>query len=311
MVRHDGRAGRILLNRPRALNALDAGMIRTIALALETWRDDPDVHLVVVEGAGDRAFCAGGDVRTLRDWVVAGEFDRIDGFFVDEYALNRTIARYPKPYVALIDGLWMGGGVGLAVHGGHRVVTENARFGMPEAQIGLFPDVGASFVLPRLRGAFGMFLGLTGQRVGAADACWLGLATHHVAQAAGLGDALAASGLGALIERSISPGIGEFAAIAGEVDAVFGLGGVAEIMTALEGRTDAWAPEALAGMRRASPTSLQWTFDLLRAGASRSLEQCQRAELLLTREAMRLGDFVEGVRALVIDKDRAPQWRPG
>ena len=317
IARRQGRAGRITLNRPRALNALDLPMIHAITSALELWRDDPSVHFVVIEGAGERAFCAGGDVRSIRLGVLdeesdGDERDGIESFFVHEYTLNRTIARYPKPYVALIDGLWMGGGVGVSMHGSIRVVSEHAQFAMPEVQIGMFPDVGASFVLPRVRGAFGLYLGLTGARVGGADACWLGLATHFVPRAsmAGLADALAEHGLGALIERAERPPPGELPALAAPVAAAFGADSVAAIMAALDRMDHDWARLTLASMRSASPTSLLWTFDLLRAGATRTLEQCQRAELLLTRAAVRHPDFAEGVRAMVIDKDRQPRWSP-
>ena len=286
-------------------------MIHGVAAALEAWRDEPAVHLVVIEGAGERAFCVGGDVRSIRDWILAGEHDRVEAFFVHEYALNRAIARYNKPCVALIDGMWMGGGVGLSVHGGYRVVSEHAQFAMPEVQVGLFPDVGASYVLPRLRGAFGLYLGLTGARVGAGDACWLGLATHYVERAtlAGLADALAEHGMGALTVATPPPP-GDGPAIAGRVAEVFGLPSLEAILSALERGGDEWSQATLAAMRTASPSALGWTFELLRAGAGRTLEECQRAELALTRVVTRHPDFVEGVRALVVDKDRRPRWAP-
>ncbi len=182
---------------------------------------------------------------------------------------------------------------------------------MPEAQVGLFPDIGASFILPRLRGAFGMYLGLTGARVGGADACWLGLATHFVPRAAmaGLADALAQDGLGALVGCGAAARSGEMPGLADRVAAVFGRASVAAIVAALEGRGE-WSHTTVAALRAASPSSLLWTFELLRAGAHRTLEQCQRAELLLARHATRHPDFVEGIRAMVVDKDRTPSWRP-
>ena len=287
-------------------------MIDAIAAALADWRNDPAIHLVVIESTGDRAFCAGGDVRTVRDWILAGDRARVEAFFASEYALNHSIAQYSKPYVALIDGLWMGGGVGLSVHGAYRVVSEHAQFAMPEVQVGLFPDVGASFVLPRLRGAFGLYLGLTGTRVGAGDAIWLGLATHHVERIAlaGLADALAEDGLGALAEHARPPAPPPLGPQTAAVDQVFRQPTLPAILQALEDRTDEWARETLAAMRSASPSSLRWTFDLLRAGAGRTLEECQRAELELTRIVTLHPDFVEGVRAMVVDKDRRPQWAP-
>ena len=312
VARRQGRVGRITLNRPKALNALTLEMIHAIAAALERWRDEPGVHAVVVDAVGGRAFCAGGDIRTLREWVLAGEHDAVEAFFAHEYALNRSIARYPKPYIALIDGICMGGGVGISVHGSVRVASEHAQFAMPETQVGFFPDVGASFILPRLRGAFGVYLGMTGARVGGTDACWLGLATHFVPRErmAGLADALAEDGIGALAERAVRPEARELPGLEGAVRAFAG-SGVGEIMGALERLGTDWAGETLAAMRAVSPTALRWTFELLRAGERRTLEQCQRAELELGRIATRHPDFAEGVRAMVVDKDRAPRWREG
>jgi len=309
IARTQGRVGRITLNRPKALNALTLDMIHAIAAALETWRDDPAVHAVVVDASGDRAFCAGGDIRTLRTQVLDGEHETVEAFFVHEYALNRSIARYPKPYISLIDGICMGGGVGISVHGSIRVASEHAQFAMPETQVGFFPDVGASFILPRLRGEFGMYLGLTGARAGGADACWLGLATHFVPRErmAGLGDALAENGTAALADTATPPPAEQFPALAAPVQ-VFAGSGVAEIMATLERLGSEWGDTTLAAMRAVSPSALLWTYDLLRQGAHRTLEQCQRAELELGRRATRHPDFAEGVRAMVVDKDRAPRW---
>ncbi len=287
-------------------------MIQAVAVALETWRDDPSVHLVIIEASGDRAFCAGGDVRSVRDWVLDGKFQGVEDFFVLEYTLNRTIARYNKPYVAVVDGICMGGGIGLSVHGTVRVTTEHATFAMPETQLGLFPDVGGSYFLPRLRGRFGMYLGLTGIRIGAADACWLGLATHFVPRARlrPLTDGLVENGIGALVQFAEPPPPPTLSAIEGRVNSIFGAGSIGAIMTRLQECDESWAAEALHAMRSASPSALHWTFDLLRAGAERTFEECQRAEILLTRCACRHPDFAEGVRAAVVDKDRKPQWRP-
>ena len=162
IARRDGRMGRLVLNRPQTLNALDLPMIRACARALEGWRDDPHVHGVVIEGAGDRAFCAGGDVRALRQYHLDGEHHKAETFFREEYELNLMIATYPKPYIALIDGICMGGGIGVSVHAPYRVATERAAFAMPETAIGFFPDIGATFFLPRLPGQLGTYLGLTG-----------------------------------------------------------------------------------------------------------------------------------------------------
>lgn len=310
VFRRQGRVGRITLNRPRALNALTLEMLQSIDMALETWRDDPAVHLVVIDASSERAFCAGGDVRTVREWVIAGNYANIDTFFVLEYALNRAIAHYNKPYLSLIDGICMGGGVGLSVHGAIRVATEHAIFAMPETQLGLFPDVGGSYFLPRLRGAFGMYLGLTGATIGVADACWLGLATHFVPRAAlpALLAGLSENGTGALSQFAQAPATSGLLANQNAVDRIFREDSIDEIMDRLAECRQSWAQEALGAMRSASPSALRWTFDLLRAGADRTFEECQRAELLLTRRVCRHPDFAEGVRAAVVDKDRSPSW---
>src|SRR5215831_190519 len=194
ITRRDGRVGRILLNRPQALNAIDLPMIRACTRALATWHDDPHVHAVVIGGAGHRAFCAGGDVRALRQYELDGEHHKAETFFREEYELNLAIATYPKPYVALIDGICMGGGIGLSVHAPYRIATERAAFAMPETAIGFFPDIGATFFLPRLPGRLGAYLGLTGVRMQGGDAVHAGLATHFTprAELAALSHALAA-----------------------------------------------------------------------------------------------------------------------
>src|SRR5579871_4615477 len=179
-ARRDGRVGRIVLNRPQALNALTLPMIRACAQLLREWRDEPRVHAVVIEGAGERAFCAGGDVRALRQFELDGEHHKAEAFFSEEYELNLMIATYPKPYIALIDGICMGGGIGVSVHAPYRVATEHAAFAMPETAIGFFPDIGATFFLPRLPGELGRYLGLSGLRVQGADAVHAGFATHFV-----------------------------------------------------------------------------------------------------------------------------------
>ena len=287
-------------------------MIQTIGVALEMWRNDPSVHAVVVGAAGGRAFCAGGDVRSVRTAVLDQRPQDVESFFVQEYALNRTIADYPKPYISLIDGICMGGGIGLSVHGTIRVATEHAVFAMPETQLGLFPDVGGSFFLPRLRGSFGTYMGLTGNRIGGADACWVGLATHFVPRddLPRLASALTTIGTAALPEFSAPLSGLELPPLTDRVNEIFSLPSVEAIMTALERRDDPWAQASLAAMRAASPSALRWTFDLLRAGAHRTFAECQRAETLLTAQACSHPDFAEGVRANVVDKDRTPKWQP-
>ena len=286
-------------------------MLRKLRGALDAWRGDPAVEAVVIEGAGNRAFCAGGDIRRVRELALTGQYADVEAFFADEYALNAAIARYPKPYVALIDGVCMGGGMGLSIHGSARVVTDAAMLAMPETGIGFFPDVGASFFLPRLPGSHGMFLALTGARVQGAEAVGLGLATHYVARdrIAALADEMADDGIAALASAALPLPAG---ARPGQADVVacFGADTVAGILERLAGLGGAPAQEALGTLRSKSPTAVLRAFELMRLGASRTLEQCLEIELALTRHAVRHPDFAEGVRAMVIDKDRNPHWSP-
>ncbi len=308
----DGRVGRILLNRPRALNALDLGMIRACAAILETWREDPHIDAVVIEGAGDRAFCAGGDIRALRDGQLAGDRASVDQFFAEEYALNLTIATYPKPYIALIDGICMGGGIGLSVHAPYRVATEHAAFAMPETAIGFFPDIGATFLLPRLPGELGVYLGLTGLRVTGADAVHAGLATHYTPRAhlPALSAALARDGAAALAAYNQTLPTFSLAAHRAAIDHCFSAGTVSEIIDRLEAASADWAEAALKALRHVSPSALHWTLRALRRGRDLTLKQALDAEFALTRTTMAHPDFAEGVRAMVVDKDRKPAWQP-
>ena len=307
-----GGVGRLTLNRPRALNALDRGMIDRIAAALTAWRDDPAVRIVTIEGTGGRAFCAGGDVRAVRALALAGEAAEIEGFFVAEYAVNRMIAEYPKPYVALIDGISMGGGLGLSIHGSHRVVTEHAIMAMPETAIGLFPDIGATFFLPRLPGQSGMYLALTGARVSPGDAIHTGLATHFVPRAGleALKAGLAREGIGALAALAAPPPESLLAADRPAIDRCFAGASVPAILAALEAEGTAWAKATLATLAAMSPTSLCVSFEAVRRGARMTLPECLAMELALTRGVTRHPDFAEGVRAQVVDKTRDPRWTP-
>jgi enoyl-CoA hydratase len=308
----DGRVGRILLNRPKALNALDLPMIRACAAILETWREDPHVDAVVIEGAGDRAFCAGGDIRALRDAQIAGNRTSVDEFFSEEYALNITVATYPKPYIALIDGICMGGGIGLSVHAPYRVATEHAGFAMPETAIGFFPDIGATFLLPRLPGELGTYLGLTGMRVTGADAVHAGLATHFTPRARlkSLSAALARDGIAALAPFNETLPAFSLADSRTAIDHCFSAGTVAEIVSRLESNDAEWAQAALKSLRRVSPSALHWTLRALRHGRDLTLRNALAAEFALTRTTMTHPDFAEGVRAMVVDKDRKPSWQP-
>ena len=306
----EGRTGHLLLNRPRALNALDHAMVESLTHHLLAWRDNPAIHAVVIEGAGDRSFCAGGDIRAVRDAALAGNAALIETFFAEEYALNQLIAAYPKPYVALIDGFCMGGGVGISVHGQFRVTTEAGVFAMPETAIALFPDVGGTYVLPRLPGALGMYLGLTGTRLTGADAVHAGLATHFVRRVAlpslrvdlaRDGTAIIAAYAEALAPFTLAPN-------RAAIDRCFSQPTIPAIIEALQAEATDWSRETLTTLSRMSPASLIWSHRIITDGASRSLPECLEAELALTRTVTRHPDFAEGVRAMVIDKDRNPKW---
>jgi len=313
VVRREGAIGTVLLNRPRALNALDIGMIRGIRAALDAWRDDAAVKLALLEGAGGKAFCAGGDIRGLRDAVAGGDTASVEAFFSEEYAMNLGIARFGKPWVSLIDGVCMGGGIGVSVHNGPRVATENALLAMPETAIGFFPDVGTSHVLPRLPDGIGMWLALTGARLKGADAVHAGLATHFVPRArlSDLKAALTEGDASAVRRFAENPPPASFEAHRGAIRRCFAAGTVPEILRALEAEGTDWAAEQAAILRRMSPTSLFVSVELLRRGAGATLDECLEMELALTRAVVsRHPDFREGVRAVLVDKDGAPSWSP-
>ncbi|MBR0681450.1 enoyl-CoA hydratase/isomerase family protein [Roseomonas eburnea] len=313
IARREGIAGTLLMNRPKALNALDQAMIRAFAAAIAEWKDDAAVKLVVLEGAGGRAFCAGGDVRAVRAASVAGDRATVEAFFSEEYAVNAGIATFPKPWVSLIDGVCMGGGIGVAVHNGPRVVTEHALVAMPETAIALFPDVGTSYVLPRLPGAVGTWLALTGARLTGADSVHAGLATHFVPREklAALRAALVAEGAGAVARFAETPAEASFAPHRAAIDRCFSLGSVAAILAALDAEGTEWAAAQAKILRRMSPTSLCVSLELLRRGAGQDLAGCLATELALTRVVVHdHPDFVEGVRSVLVDKDGAPKWQP-
>jgi enoyl-CoA hydratase/carnithine racemase len=308
--------GRILLNRPKALNALTTDMVAAIDRVLAGWEHTPP-SAVVLASTSTKAFCAGGDIRTIREHSLAGDAEASERFFASEYRLNARIAEYPVPVVSLIDGVCMGGGLGLSVHGSFRVVTERAVLAMPETVIGFFPDVGASYFLPRLPGAIGMYLGLTGHRLDAADALYTGLATHFV-PADGLdavGDALADNVddpvdvvLNRLAGRS-PVAQSRLAEVRGDVDWAFGAPALGEIEKRLRHLDTPWAAAALAALESASPQSLEITHALLARGRQHTLRECLGTELVLTRTTIRTPDFLEGVRAALVDKDRTPSWQ--
>ncbi|MFT4041611.1 MAG: enoyl-CoA hydratase/isomerase family protein [Gordonia sp. (in: high G+C Gram-positive bacteria)] len=308
-----GGVGEVILDRPKALNALDQTMIDDILDILTRWGDDDEIETVLVTSASDRAFCAGGDIRAIRDHALAGEYDAITAYFGTEYRLDQLIAHYPKPYVALIDGVAMGGGLGISVHGEVRVVTDKALIAMPETAIGFFPDIGASYFLPRLPRGVGMWLGLTGARVRGADAVAVGLATHFVPSTEI--DALATA------LRSGTPLAQALAAYRDvpastlpidKVGEYFDDTNVAAILGGLRGAAgDEWAISTLELLESASPTSLWVTAGLIARGAQSSLDECFDRELYAAQQLTKTHDFAEGVRAVLVDKDRAPSFVPG
>lgn len=314
IMAREGAAGTLLMNRVKALNALTLEMIRDFQRALDSWKADPAVSLVVLEGAGGRAFCAGGDVRAVREAALAGDRAPVAAFFTEEYAVNEGIANFGKPWVSLIDGVCMGGGIGLAVHNGPQVVTENALLAMPETAIALFPDVGTSHVLPRLPGAIGNWLALTGARLRGADAVHAGLATHYVpaAKLAALRAALVESGdVAVLAQFAEPPPAASFGGHRALIDHAFGQPSVLAIIAALEADGGDWAMQQVATLRKMSPTSLCVSLELLRRGAGMSLRQCLDEELVLTGSVVHgHPDFCEGVRSVLVDKGSVAHWQP-
>ncbi|GGX37700.1 enoyl-CoA hydratase/isomerase family protein [Streptomyces noursei] len=314
LLRTEGRAGYLTLNRPRALNALTHAMVRRIDQALTAWESDPAVETVVLTGAGERGLCAGGDIRAIHDDVRAGGGAASAAFWRDEYRLNARIARYPKPYVALMDGIVMGGGVGLSGHGRVRIVTERSRIAMPETGIGFVPDVGGTHLLGLAPGELGTHLALTGAQIGAGDALLCGLADHFVPIAslprliADLAHVPAHEAVGRYVQEAPP---GELAARRPWIDACYAAATVEEILRRLPTDEDQAAKEAAETLHSRSPTSLKVTLAALRrARGLGSLERVLDQEYRISCAALTAPDLVEGIRAQVIDKDRNPRWSP-
>jgi enoyl-CoA hydratase len=308
-----GGIGRLSLDRPAALNALDLRMVRLMTAALDEWRADDSVRAVVVHSTSPKAFCAGGDIRAVRESALRGDPAAIRAYFTAEYALDAAVAAYPKPYLALIDGLALGGGLGISVHGAVRVVTERAGLAMPETAIGFFPDIGAGYFLPRLRDGVGMYLGLTGTRISGAAAVECGLATHYVpsSELPELEAALAASDpLEAVARFAVTPPASELSAHYPAIARCFSAATLEEMVDRLTAEDDDWSRETLAVLGRMSPSSLFLTHQLIRRGAGSTLAECLERELRLACAVAATPDFAEGVRAVVVDKDRNPAWSP-
>ncbi len=305
-----GGTGHIELNRPKALNALTSGMVDAIDAALRAWESDDAVTRVLITSASPKAYCAGGDIRAIRDQVVAGE--DFTPFFRDEYAMNLRMAEYRKPVIALIDGVNMGGGVGISIHGSHRVVSEKALTAMPEVAIGFLPDVGATHILGRLPQGVGELMGMTAARIGAGDALAVGLATHFVPSAS-MPDLKAALLAGEDLDGALARFAGDAPAAVlplDEIADVFGRDSVTEILAGLATAPGEWADTAREQLSTACPTSVFVTFDLIQESRERTLAQCLDAEAVVGARLVRRPDFVEGIRAVLIDKTRDPKFSP-
>ncbi|MGW1323907.1 enoyl-CoA hydratase/isomerase family protein [Streptomyces antibioticus] len=314
LLHRAGRVGRIVLNRPRAINALNHEMVRRVDEALDAWERDPAVAAVVITGAGERGLCAGGDIRAVHDDARDGDGSAAAAFWYDEYRLDARIARFPKPYVAVMDGIVMGGGVGISAHGSVRIVTERSRIAMPETGIGFVPDVGGTYLLARAPGELGTHLGLTGAQIGAADALLCGLADHFVPSDAvpALLDDLAEHAVPDALARHVQPPPqGELGRRQGWIDACYAADSVEEILRRLLAHGDPAAKEAAETLLTRSPTSLKVTLAALRrARRLDTLEQVLDQEYRVSVATLRTADLVEGIRAQVVDKDRRPRWSP-
>jgi enoyl-CoA hydratase len=320
IARREGSAGIIRLNRPKAINAITLEMFRDIDKALDAFEADPAVAVIVLEGAGERGLCAGGDIRALwESSKVSGDLGKI--LWREEYILNARIKKFPKPYVAFMDGIVMGGGVGLSAHSSHRVVTERTRLAMPEVGLGFFPDVGGTFLLSRSPGEIGTYFGLTGQTMNGADAIHARFADAVVpsAQLPALRVVLTKARPGAtsgeirslIAQFATSETAGPVAANQLQIDRWFAHDGIKDIVTALASDGSELAQTTLKTLAEKSPRGMAVTLKLLRlARQSASLEECLVREYRAALEVFRSDDFREGVRAAVIDKDRNPKWSP-
>ncbi len=319
IVSRHGRALVLTLNRPRALNALDFEMIRLIDPALVDAATDPAIDCVIIEGAGGKAFCAGGDIRAAALSLKQQGSTLAAEFFAAEYRLNQRINRFPKPFIALIDGVSMGGGLGLSMHGSHRVVTERLLAAMPETSIGLFPDIGAGWFLPKWPGYTGRYAALTGARLDAADALFVGYATACVASAdlpalrqALLDQPPATREEATTIIATLAhdPGPSKLAAEQADIDAWFAADTMEEIVSTLERSGTSRAKSILDTLAKCAPASMKVALRLLTIGATLNLEEDLVLEYRLSQHCMARPDFSEGVRALLIDKDQSPKWQP-
>ena len=312
-IRTEGPVGRITLTRPKALNALNYGMCVAIDAALKGWRDDDAVALVLMDAEGPRAFCAGGDIAQIYHRGLAGDYDFGRRFWFDEYRMNARIAEYSKPVISLMQGFIMGGGVGLGGHASHRIVGDTAQVSMPECGIGMIPDVGGSYLLARGPGQVGKYLGTTGARMGPGDAIFAGFAEHFVPEAdwPALVAALIDAGSPAPIDRlAQTPPEGVLPTRMAVIDRHFAPDSAVAILNGLEGDGGDFATETAQILRRASPLSVALTVEMqVQQQAAPDLRRALIREHRATWRIQETGDFLEGTRAAVIDKDRNPRWQ--
>lgn len=312
LIRITGRAGHIMLNRPHALNAVTDDMVRALDAALIGWADDPTVDLVLIDAGGERAFCAGGDLSHLYAAGMAGNHAYGQAFWRDEYRMNARIAAYPKPIVTSIQGLCLGGGVGIACHASHRIVCDSTRIALPEVAIGLIPDIGSSYLLSRAPGHLGAWMGATASRIGAGDAIYAGFADAYVPQTEwpAMTEALTTTGLSALPNFFRPAPTGTLAALKPHIDRHFHLPSLSQILSSLATDPSDWAQDTRAAISRVSPLAAAVAVDIQRRlGKASTLLQALEMEYRFTHRAQAQTDFLEGIRAAIIDKDRTPRWR--
>jgi len=313
-IRVSGRAGRITLTRPKALNAMTYDMCLAIEAALDTWRDDDAVDLVIIDAEGDKAFCAGGDIQDIYAAGLSGDFAYGQQFWADEYRLNAKIAEYPKPYVAFMQGFTMGGGVGISCHGSHRIVCENSQIAMPECGIGLVPDVGGSLILARAPGRLGEYLGTTATRMGPADAIFAGFADTYVPQTHWpdlIASLETAADPGAIALLSQTPPHGVMRDLLAQINTAFGGETLLDILNGLHATDTEFAADTLKKLSRNSPLAMASAVEMIHRlrGTGIDIRRALELEYRFTYRAMEHSDFLEGIRAAVIDKDRAPKWK--
>ncbi|MEM9100594.1 MAG: enoyl-CoA hydratase/isomerase family protein [Pseudomonadota bacterium] len=312
LTRIEGRAGRITLNRPQALNALTYDMLREIERVLDLWRNDPAVALILIDAAGDKAFAAGGDIVDLYNTGQAEDYAFGRTFWADEYRINAKVAGYPKPYVSVMTGFTMGGGVGVSAHGSHRIVTDGSQVAMPECGIGLVPDVGGSLLLARAPGFVGEYLGMTSTRMGPGDAIFAGFADRYVpvVHLEGMKAGLIETGdLDMITDFAERPPESPLAELLGAIVPIFSRPSPMEILEKLQMVEADWAVKAVKAIRRNAPLSVASTQAMIRNCRNMAtIEEALAQEYRFIWRCMEEGEFLEGIRAAVIDKDRNPQW---